>query len=135
MQKRSNFIDEILTKIQKNIQTNNIDLQDWENYFKFYYQASNTMALDLQSLSKLNKILLNATVIGFKTLADETRYKLENEFLKDSLSKLNSTLDFFNNAFDDNGFLKPEWVMTEAEKKKMLYNTESSIIENSSVKR
>lgn len=135
MQKGNITVEDILAKIKRNIQINNIDLQTWEQYFQFYYQASNSMTLGLENLIELNGILSNATVTDIKTTEDEIRLKLEGNLLKKDLSRLYSTLDYFCNAFDDNGFLKPEWVMSESQKNKMLYNNDTEMIENGSVKR
>lgn len=135
MPKDNITIAEILENIQKNIQKNYIDLQTWERYFMFYYQASNTMGLDLENLIKLNRILSDATVTDIQTTEDEIRFKLEGELLKNDLPRLNSTLNYFRNAFDDNGFIKPEWVITEEQKKKMLYNNDPEIVEKRSTKR
>lgn len=127
-------VDDILTKVQKNIQGNNVNFQTWEDYFQYYNQARNMMALDLQSLVKLNRILTNATVY-VKSTEDKNRFKLEMEFLKKDLSKLYSMIKYFENAFDDNGFLKPEWVITGEQKNKMLYGNDIEIVEKSSPKR
>lgn len=135
MPKDNITIAEILENIRKNIQINYIDLQTWERYFLFYYQASNTMELGLENLIKLNKILLGATVTNIKTTEDEIRFKLEGELLKKDLSRLRSNLSYLLNAFDDNGFLKPEWVMAEEQKNKMVYNNNAEIIEKGSAKR
>ena len=136
MPKDNVTIAEILENIQKNIQINHIDLQTWESYFLFYYQASNTMGLGLENLIKLNGILSGAKVIDIKTTEDEIRFRLERELLKKDLPRLHSDLNYFRNAFDDNGFLKPEWAMMfESEKKKMMFNNNSEIIEKSSLKR
>lgn len=135
MPKDNITIAEVLENIQKNIQINHIDLQTWERYFLFYYQASNAMGLGLENLIKLNEILSGATVTDIKTTEDEIRFKLEGELLKKDLPRLHSTLNYFRNAFDDNGFLKPEWVMTEEQKNKMLYNNDAEIIEKGSAKR
>lgn len=135
MSKDNITIAEILENIQKNIQINHIDLQTWERYFLFYYQASNTMGFGLENLIKLNGILSGATVTDIKTTEDEIRFKLEGELLKKDLPRLHSTLNYVRNAFDDNGFLKPEWVMTNEQKNKMLYNNDAEIIEKGSAKR
>lgn len=135
MPKDNITIAEVLENLQKNIQINYIDLQTWERYFLFYYQAGNTMGLGLENLIKLNGILSGATVTGIKTTEDEIRFKLEGELLKKDLPRLHSTLNYFRNAFDDNGFLKPEWVMTYEQKNKMLYNNDAEIIEKGSAKR
>lgn len=82
MSKDNVTIAEVLENIQKNIQINHIDLQTWERYFLFYYQASNTMGLGLENLIKLNGILSGATVTDIKTTEDEIRFKLEGELLK-----------------------------------------------------
>lgn len=135
MPKDNVTIAEVLENIQKNIQINHIDLQTWERYFLFYYQASNTMGLGYENLIKLNEILSGATVTDIKTTEDEIRFRLEGELLKQDLPRLHSVLNYFRNAFDDNGFLKPEWVMTESEKKKMMFNNDPEIIEKGSLKR
>lgn len=135
MPKDNITIAEILENIWKNIQINYIDLQTWERYFLFYYQASNTMGVGLENLIKLNKILLGVTVTNIKTTEDKIRFKLEGELLKKDLSRLRSNLSYLLNAFDDNGFLKPEWVMAEEQKYKMVYNNNAEIIEKGSAKR
>ena len=135
MPKDNVTIAEVLENIQKNIQVNHIDLQTWERYFLFYYQASNTMELGLENLIKLNGILSDATVTDIKTTKDEIRFRLEGDLLKKDLSRLHSALNYIRNAFDDNGFLKTEWAMSESEKKKMMFNNDPEIIEKSSLKR
>lgn len=135
MSKDNVTITEILENIQKNIQINHIDLQTWERYFLFYYQASNTMGLGYENSIKLNEILSGAPVTDIKTTEDEIRFRLEGDLLKQDLPRLHSVLNYFRNAFDDNGFLKPEWVMTESEKKKMMFNNDPEIIEKGSLKR
>lgn len=110
-----------INEVLENIQTNHIDLQTWEKYFLFYYQASNTMGFGLENLIKLNGILSGATVTDIKTTEDEIRFRLEGDLLKQDLPRLHSALNDFRNVFDDNGFLKPEWVMTESEKRKTLF--------------
>ncbi len=122
MAKSNINVEYVLANIQKTIQINSIDLRTWEKFFLFYLESSNKMLLDLQSLIELNNILLEATITDIVTTEYEVRFKVAVEFLKKDLSKLTKSLNYLNNMFDDNGFLKPEWVMTYKEKNKLMFN-------------